>query len=80
MPDAFNDYKGFTKSLNPAVNVPYPVEVIIKTTPALKRGRMSQQKDASNKHPKTMRRTSSSKKVNVTQPTVDGHQADTINP
>jgi hypothetical protein len=40
----------------------------------------SQQKDASNKHPKTMRKSSSSKKVNASQLKVDGHQVDVINP
>jgi hypothetical protein len=56
LPDTFTDYKGVTKSLNPAVNVPYRVEVTIKTTPSLKRGRASHQKDASNKRPKTTRK------------------------
>jgi hypothetical protein len=76
----FTDYKGVTKSLNPTINTPYQVEVPIKTTTPLKRGRASQQKDASNKHPKTTRKTSSSKKVNASQPTADGHQVDMINP
>jgi hypothetical protein len=31
--DVFTDYKGITKSLNPAVNVPCRVEVPIKITP-----------------------------------------------
>jgi hypothetical protein len=31
--DAFTDYKGVTKSLNPVVNVPCRVEVSIKITP-----------------------------------------------
>jgi hypothetical protein len=51
-----------------------------KTTPPLKRGKASQKKDASNKHPKTTRKSSSSKKVNVSQPKVDRHQVDMINP
>jgi hypothetical protein len=38
LPDTFTNYKGVTKSLNLAVNVPYRVEVTIKTTPSLKRG------------------------------------------
>jgi hypothetical protein len=42
LPDAFTDYKGVTKSLNPAVNAPYQVKLPIKTTPPLKRGRASQ--------------------------------------
>jgi hypothetical protein len=36
--DAFIDYKGVTKSLNPAVNAPCSVEVPIKNTPPPKRG------------------------------------------
>jgi hypothetical protein len=49
LPDVFTDYKGVTKSLNPAVNAPCRMEVPIKNTPPPKRGRASQQKDASNK-------------------------------
>jgi hypothetical protein len=80
LPDVFTDYKGVTKSLNPIVNAPCRVEVSIKTTPPSKRGRASQQKDASNKHLKTTRKTSSSKKVNASLPKVDGHQVNMINP
>jgi hypothetical protein len=80
LPDAFIDYKGVMKSLNHAVNVPSGVEVPIKITPPPKRRSASQQKDASNKRLKTMRKTSSSKIVNASQPKVDGHQVDTINP
>jgi hypothetical protein len=42
LPDAFTDYKGVPKYLNPIVNVPCRVEVPIKTTPPLKRGRAGQ--------------------------------------
>jgi hypothetical protein len=42
LPDAFTDYKGVPKYLNPIVNVPCRVEVPIKTTPPLKRGRTGQ--------------------------------------
>jgi hypothetical protein len=56
------------------------VKVPIKTTPPTKRGRASQQKDASNKRSKTTRKTTSSKKVNASQSKVDGHQVDVINP
>jgi hypothetical protein len=80
LPYTFSDYKGVTKSLNPAINAPSRVEVPTKITPPLKRGRASQQKDTSNKHPKTTRKISSSKKVNASQPKVDGHQVDVINP
>jgi hypothetical protein len=76
----FTDYKGVPKSLNHAINAPCQVEVPIKTTPPSKTGRASQQKDTSNKRLKTMRKTYFSKKVNVSQPKVDGHQVDTINP
>jgi hypothetical protein len=66
--------------LNAVVNAPCRVEVPIKTTPPPKRGRASQQKDASNKRPKTTRKSSSLKKVNASQSKVDGHQVDVINP
>jgi hypothetical protein len=52
----------------------------MKTIPPSKRGRASQQKDASNKRLYTMRKTSSLKKVNTSQPKIDGHQVDVINP
>jgi hypothetical protein len=39
--DAFTNYKCVTKSLNLAVNTSCRVEVPIKTTPPLKRGRVS---------------------------------------
>jgi hypothetical protein len=78
--DVFTDYKYVTKYMNLAVNVPCRVEGPIKTTPPLKRGMTSQQKDASNKRPKTTRKTSSLKKVNASQPKVDGHQVNMINP
>jgi hypothetical protein len=80
MPDVFTDYKGVTKFLNHTVNAPCRVEVPIKTTPPMKRRRASQQKNAFNKRPKTTRKSSSSKKVNASQPKVDGHQVDMINP
>jgi hypothetical protein len=51
-----------------------------KTTPPPKRGRACQQKDASNKRSKTKRKISFLKKVNTSQPKVDGHQVDMINP
>jgi hypothetical protein len=76
----FTDYKGVTKFLNPTISAPCRVEVPIKITPPPKRRRASQQKDASNKRPKTTRKTSSSKKVNTSQPKVDGYQVDVINP
>jgi hypothetical protein len=52
----------------------------MKTIPPSKRGRESQQKDASNKRLYTMRKTSSLKKVNASQPKIYGHQVDVINP
>jgi hypothetical protein len=42
LPDAFTGYKGVTKSLNPVVNVPYRVEVPIKSLHLQKGGRASQ--------------------------------------
>jgi hypothetical protein len=80
MPNTFTDYKGLTKSLNHVLNVPCKVEVPMKTTPPPKRERASQQKHASNKRPKTMRKTSSSKIVIASQSKVHGHQVDTKNP
>jgi hypothetical protein len=44
MSDAFTDYKGVIKFLNPAINTPCRVEVPIKITPLPKMGRASQQK------------------------------------
>jgi hypothetical protein len=41
LPGMFIDYKGVTKSLNPAVNMPCRVEVPIKINPPPKRGRAS---------------------------------------
>jgi hypothetical protein len=38
LPDVFTDYKGVRRSLNPAINTPYRVEVSIKTTPPLQKG------------------------------------------
>jgi hypothetical protein len=77
--NTFIYYKCVTKFLNPTINAHCRVEVSIKTTPPLKKGRTSQQKDASNKRPKTMRKSSSSKKVNASQPKVDRYQVDMIN-
>jgi hypothetical protein len=76
----FTDYKGVTKSLNPTVNAPCRVEVPIKITQLLKRGRASQQGDTSNKHLKPMRKKSSCNKVNASQLLVDEHQVDCVHP
>jgi hypothetical protein len=78
--DTFTDYKGVTKYLNPTVNMPYRVEVPIKTTHPLKRGRASQQGGASNKCPKTTRMKSSSNTVNPSQLQVDGLREDDVHP
>ena len=72
MPDAFTDYKGVTKSLHPARNVPERVEVPNKTThPQLgqKRGRSTSKKQdvIASKQKKT---------GNKTQPLVEGHLKD----
>jgi hypothetical protein len=77
--DAFTDYKGVTKFLNPAINAPCRVEVLIKTNPPRKGGGLVK-RDVFNKRPKTTKKTSSSKKVNTSQQKVDGHQVDMINP
>jgi hypothetical protein len=76
----FTDYKDVTKSLNPTVNTPCRVKIPIKTTLPQKGGEQVSKKDASNKHSKTTKKTSSLKKVNASQPKIDGHQVDVINP
>jgi hypothetical protein len=67
----FTNYKDVTKSLNSAVNAPCRVDVPIKTTPPPKKGRTCQHKDALNKHSRTMRKISSSKIANASQPKFD---------
>ena len=72
LPDAFSDYKGVTKSLYPARNVPERVEVPNKTThPQIgnKRGRStSRRQDVfAGKQKKTR---------NATQPLVERHLED----
>jgi hypothetical protein len=73
-PDAFTDYKGVTKSYNPARNVPERVEASNKTTQLpSKRGRsMAISTDlASSKQRK--RKNKSSNPVSATQPHVEEH-------
>ena len=72
LPDAFSDYKGVTKSLHPARNVPERVEVPNKTThPQIskKRGRSTskRQDGFAGKQKKT---------GNATQPLVERHLED----
>ena len=76
LPDAFSNYKGVTKSLHPARNVPERVEVPNKTTqPPIgkKRGRSTSKRQdvIAGKQKKT---------VNATQPLVDRHLEDTNYP
>ena len=66
LPYAFTGYKGVTKSLN------------LRSPSKPKRGRASQQEDASRKHPRTTRKNHSSNTVNASQPSVDRHRVDTI--
>ena len=84
LPDAFTDYRGVTKSWNPAVNAPERVEVPNKTiqTPSVqKRGRAATKKDnAPVKHPRKEKKKTSQKTVNKNQPMVEGHQVVTKQP
>jgi hypothetical protein len=67
LPDAFTDYNGVTKSLNPAVNAPSRVEVPRKTIQPPSqpiRGRVAKRDNASNKRQRKGRNTRSSKSVN----------------
>jgi hypothetical protein len=82
LPDAFTDYKGVTKSWNPAVNAPERVEVpnkTIQTSSHKKRGRPAKQDKAPSKRPRKERK-QTSKSVNASQPLVDGHQVDIQHP
>ena len=77
MPEGFTDYKGVTKSHNPAVNVPERVVVPTQNLPDQnKRGRSTVTKD---KHPRKPRKTTS-RTVNANQHQVDRHQLDIENP
>jgi hypothetical protein len=81
LPDTFTNYKGVTKSWNPAVNAPERVEVPKKTTQApsvVKRGRVVRtEKDTTpNKRPRKEKMRPLQKIVNVSQPGVDIHLVD----
>jgi hypothetical protein len=81
LPDAFTDYNGVTKSLNPAVIAPSRVEVPRKTiqpSSQPKRVRAAKQDKASTKRQRKERNIRSSKSVNESQQLVDGHQVDTV--
>jgi hypothetical protein len=83
MSDTFTNYNGVTKSLNPAVNAPSRVEVPRKTiqpSSQLKRGRAAKQDNASTKRQRKERNIQSSKSVNESQPSVDGHRVDIVHP
>ena len=70
--DAFTDYKGVTKSLHPARNVPERVEVPHKTTHpqlGIKRGRSTSKKQ-------DVIASKQNKIGNKTQPLVEGHLKD----
>jgi len=75
--EAFNDYKGVTKSHNPVVNV---LERVVVPTQNLsdqnKRGRNIVTKDKPPRKP----RKSTSKTVNANQHHIDRHQLDIVNP
>jgi len=79
--EAFTDYKGVTKSHNPAVNVPGRVE--IPTQSLLnknKRWRSMVAKDKTPKQHPWKQRKDTSKMVNANQHHVDRHILDTENP
>jgi hypothetical protein len=83
LPDAFTDYNGVTKSLNHVVYAPSRVEVPRKTiqpSSQPKRGRDAKQDNASTKRPRKERNICSSKTVNESQPSIDGHQVDIVHP
>ena len=72
LPDTFSDYKGVTKSLHPARNVPERVEVPHKTTHpqlGIKRGRSTSKKQ-------DVIASKQNKIGNKTQPLVEGHLKD----
>jgi len=77
LPEVFTDYKGVTKSHNPAVNVPERVEVPTQNLPNQnKSGRNTVTKDKPPRKP----RKPTSKMVNANQHHVDRHQLDIVNP
>jgi peptide/histidine transporter 3/4 len=74
VPDAFTDYKGVTKSYNPARNVPERVEVPNKTTQLpSKRGRSTAISTDTASSKQRKRKTKSSDPVNAAQPHVEKH-------
>jgi hypothetical protein len=81
LPEAFTNYKGVTKSHNPAANVPERVEIPTQELPNQnKRGRGTATKDnAIQKSPGKTRKVTSTI-VNADQHQVDKHQLDIINP
>jgi hypothetical protein len=81
LPDAFTDYKGVTKSHNPAANVPERVEIPTQELPNQnKRGRGTATKDKAIQKPSRKTRKVTSTTVNADQHEVDRHQLDIINP
>jgi hypothetical protein len=74
MPDAFTDYKGVTKSYNPARNVPKRVEVPNKTTQLpCKRGRSTAIFTDTAPSKQRKRKNKSSNSANATQSQVEEH-------
>jgi hypothetical protein len=78
LPDSFTDYKGVTKSYNPARNAPERVEVPTKITQLpvqRKRGRSTAtEHDSASRKQQRKQRKKPSEPVNVNQPSVDNHQ------
>jgi hypothetical protein len=81
LPEAFTDYKGVTKSHNPAGNVPERVEIPTQElSNQNKRGRGTTTKDKAIQKPLRKTRKVTSTTVNADQHQVDKHQLDIINP
>jgi hypothetical protein len=78
LPDVFTNYKGVTKSLNHVVNASCRVEIPIKPLHLRKVGGLVSRK----MFPASVRRLREKylPKKNASQPKVDGHQVDMINP
>jgi hypothetical protein len=81
LPEAFTDYKGVTKSHNPAANVPERVEIPTQELPnENKRGRGTATKDKAIQKPPRKTRKVTSTIVNADQHQVYKHQLDIIHP
>jgi hypothetical protein len=80
LPDVFTNYKGVTKSLNHAVNASCRVEIPIKPLHPRKVGGLVSRKMFLASVRRLREKHLPQKKVNASQPKVDRHQVDMINP